>query len=484
MGAELTPTKLILEDQNAANRVSFNNASGIVSVTPAIDDTGAIHFGDGTTDLDVKIFLGSTSNYVLFDVGNSAITLVGVDFAFGDTVSFGSDGSGVDMYLYSTTEGDWVLWDASDKQLEFVDSNLVLGDTDLLKFGDLTAGDITMNFDSANFEIEGAAAATPVLIGADSKLLNITLKGTLTVGKTDVGHDVRLYGATAATYVEWDESANELKLGPAKANTKLSFYDSDVYISSPADGKITISANGAGADDITLSGGITFDSNLTLGSAKDILVAADTAASLEFYDSTTKFLVFDTRNTVTGITNALFTAMPSTITAASGVTKITVGIIPGTTTLTGSTGVTAMEGLGLHIAQPTVTDEDAVTVTDVSTIYIAAAPVGAGLGPATLTNAYALKIAAGNTVTAGRIIVDDTTNSTTSLTGSIQTDGGIGIALNLIVGADGTGADVKFHSVNEGRFILWDANGDTDGAFYFGADTEGILTQWYFLIPP
>ena len=54
-----------------------------------------------------------------------------------------------------------------------------------------------------------------------------------------------------------------------------------------------------------------------------------------------------------------------------------------------------MEGLGLYVAQPTVTDEDAVTVASASTVYIAAAPTGAGSGPATLTAAYALNIAAG-----------------------------------------------------------------------------------------
>jgi len=81
--------------------------------------------------------------------------------------------------------------------------------------------------------------------------------------------------------------------------------------------------------------------------------------------------------------------------------------------------------------------------------------------------------------TATQFIVNGTTDSTTNLTGSIQTDGGLGVTLNLIVGADGTGADVKFHGANAGRFIFWDANGDTDGAWYFGADTEGIMTTWY-----
>ena len=44
-----------------------------LQVLPATDDTGTFHYGDGTTDLDVKMFLGSTTEYVLFDVGNSRL---------------------------------------------------------------------------------------------------------------------------------------------------------------------------------------------------------------------------------------------------------------------------------------------------------------------------------------------------------------------------------------------------------------------------
>jgi len=42
---------------------------------PATDDTGALNIGDGTTDMDFKVFLGSTSNYALFDVGNVLLNI-------------------------------------------------------------------------------------------------------------------------------------------------------------------------------------------------------------------------------------------------------------------------------------------------------------------------------------------------------------------------------------------------------------------------
>jgi len=152
--------------------------------------------------------------------------------------------------------------------------------------------------------------------------------------------------------------------------------------------------------------------------ASDIIAIANTAAALEFSDSTTKFVVMDTRNTVTGISNVLFNGIPSTITAASGVVKYTVNIVPGTTTLTGSTGVTAMNGLGLYVAQPTVTDEDSVTVTTASTVYIADAPAGAGSGPAALTNAYALNVAAGGVNFGGAFTTSSTIVQTVAALGA------------------------------------------------------------------
>lgn len=40
----------------------------VFEILPAADDTGAINVGDGTTDIDVKIFLGTTDNWAEFDV--------------------------------------------------------------------------------------------------------------------------------------------------------------------------------------------------------------------------------------------------------------------------------------------------------------------------------------------------------------------------------------------------------------------------------
>lgn len=56
----------------------------LLTVIPLTDDTGAINIGNGTKDIDLKVFLGTTGKYALFDVGNSCLSLVGIPAFMGD----------------------------------------------------------------------------------------------------------------------------------------------------------------------------------------------------------------------------------------------------------------------------------------------------------------------------------------------------------------------------------------------------------------
>lgn len=68
------------------DRAEFGDATGgdvsatwngsALNILPATDDTGAINFGDGTTDMDVKIFMGDTLNYFLTDVGAKLVKIL------------------------------------------------------------------------------------------------------------------------------------------------------------------------------------------------------------------------------------------------------------------------------------------------------------------------------------------------------------------------------------------------------------------------
>ena len=65
----------LLRDSLTLNGEQLDLASGdVLKVRPNTNDTGSINIGDGTYDMDVKVFLGSTTEYVLLDVGNSKVT--------------------------------------------------------------------------------------------------------------------------------------------------------------------------------------------------------------------------------------------------------------------------------------------------------------------------------------------------------------------------------------------------------------------------
>ena len=49
----------------------------ILKIRPAVDDTGYLQIGDGTLDMDVKVFLGDTTHYGMFNVGTQTLDVHG-----------------------------------------------------------------------------------------------------------------------------------------------------------------------------------------------------------------------------------------------------------------------------------------------------------------------------------------------------------------------------------------------------------------------
>lgn len=217
--------------------------------------------------------------------GGTAVTTkhVGLDFYFyekndgsGATVYFGrADGVGIDVVFRSGVSGAEITWDESLAKWIMDGVDIQLQDSDELRFGDLAAGDIVMNFDSAKFELEGAAANTSWDIGKDSKNINITQKGTLTVGKNDVGHDVIFYGASTGKLLKWDESADELDITATlemQTNERIQLRDTGLYMYSSADAQLDLVSDGV----IKLNGKRTLMAPLTeaLSGAKTLSVNA------------------------------------------------------------------------------------------------------------------------------------------------------------------------------------------------------------------
>lgn len=87
---ELTLESQIKFGVKATNGLfTFNvdETNSIINFKPGTDDTGSFTIGDGTTDMDFKVFLGTISEYALFDVGNSIVDLAKVGIKFSGTAN-------------------------------------------------------------------------------------------------------------------------------------------------------------------------------------------------------------------------------------------------------------------------------------------------------------------------------------------------------------------------------------------------------------
>lgn len=94
----------LLRDALVLHQEKLELVSGnILKIRPATNDTGSINIGDGSYDIDVKVFLGATTKYLLLDVGNSRMQFEDIDFLFGDNdkLTFG-DGSDAQLQWNAT----------------------------------------------------------------------------------------------------------------------------------------------------------------------------------------------------------------------------------------------------------------------------------------------------------------------------------------------------------------------------------------------
>jgi hypothetical protein len=113
--------------------ITFGTGSDIVlkfdgtqlEFLPVSDDAAAINIGDGTTDVDFKVFLGAAGAYVEFNVGTGQLNVEGAE--------------------------------------------VHLGDSDEIEFGDATAGDVTMQWNGTDFAVAGAA------VGAIMRLNKVSI---------------------------------------------------------------------------------------------------------------------------------------------------------------------------------------------------------------------------------------------------------------------------------------------------------------------
>ena len=166
-------------------------------------------------------------------------------------------------------------------------------------------------------------------------------------------------------------------------------------------------------------------------------------------------------------TNAVGLRVAHTLTGASGDTGLLAGMYLSSSIVTQSVAETVTEVCQLRLDEPTIT-KNVTTITNADTLLIMAAPTEGA------TN-NALRVASGSssfqaltatTITgSGVLSIDDTTDSTSGTSGSVHTDGGLGVAKALYVGTSLTVAGT-------GPSVIGGAAVDYIGLFVRGAFTS------------
>jgi hypothetical protein len=130
-------------------------------------------------------------------------------------------------------------------------------------------------------------------IDAPVTTTDLTVSNDLTVGNdVEITGDVSIAGSLSVDGATISENviSDTITLATDK---KLQFRDTGLFIHSNADGKITLSSDGVGADDITITGSVTHTGDLQQTGAV-VVGVNDTGHDVTFFGATTgKKMVWD-----------------------------------------------------------------------------------------------------------------------------------------------------------------------------------------------
>ena len=380
----------------ADGALNFSAASSV----KVLDNNAAALVFEEADNAYMTFVTTNSSEAVKFDKALDINAAVQLD----STLTVGVDDTGYDVKFFGATSGKSLLWDES------ADSLIVTGTTTLVG---------TTNLDVV--DIDGA----------------VQLDATLTVGANDQGYDVILYGDTASANMTWDTSADDLIF------------------------------NGA-------AGLIVPDGQFTLGST----AVSSTAAELNLLDGSIANSVVNSKAVIYGssgeVAGTLSTAAQTNITSLGTLTALTVddvGINGKAITMTGSSSDTAVFTVGTNGTLSITTTDDAaaaanITITADGTFEAVGTTITLDSGgtielegntnvtgdldvsgqatatgfTGTLDGVLGSGTAAAATVTtldtSGAVNLNLTTDSTSSTSGALIVDGGVGIAKKLFVGTD------------------------------------------------
>ncbi len=135
----------------------WSSTSSVLEFLPATDDQGAVHIGNGTKDVDFKVFLGSTAKYFLCDVGNARAQLPdSTPLVFGDLADAALQWDGANLTLKPVADdtGAFVIGDGTTD----MDLQVVLGDAADYMVADVGAKALILA-GAARLRLDGVSAS-------------------------------------------------------------------------------------------------------------------------------------------------------------------------------------------------------------------------------------------------------------------------------------------------------------------------------------
>jgi hypothetical protein len=396
---------------------------------------------------DTKFFGDTASAYMLWDTsaddlilsGGAGLIVPDGQFTLGST-AVSSTAAEINLIDGGTARGtdalasgDGILInDAGTMKMTNVDTvstyfaSHSVGGGNIVTTGALDAGSITSGFgtiDTGSSTITTTGLISGGSLDIDNVLINgttightddtdlltladgaLTALGTITVGVDDAGHDVKLFGNAAGAYMEWDASADELRIMGASADATTST------------GKLLLATSLTDINANDVIGKIDFQAPHEAGGTDAITVAASIRAIAQGTFSASvnaTDLIFYTGHSEAAAEKIRFTSQNEI-----GIAGANYGTDGQVLTSGGADAAVAWEDVTGSIT-------------------------------ALNNQAESRLVSIGSTTTQ----LDGEANLT--FTGSALTCIG-----TMTVGVDGTGHDVQFFGATAGAYMLWDENTD------------------------
>ena len=353
-------------------------------------------FIDGTATMALVAISGGTINGVSIGA-TTAATLINVDNLRLDGNTLSSTDTNGNVVIAPNGTGDVQL------------------DADTVRVGDAAA--------AATLTSNGAGALTVTTGGAADLTLSTnsgTTSGTVVIANGANGNITLTPDGTGDVIL----SADRVQMGDSNTDTTLTTNGT---------GSLNLTTNnGTNSGTIQLAQGVNGNITLTPNGTGFV-----TVSKLSVTDTSTLVKTLTLGDTSFNGTAVFAAATPAKLYMGTGtVTDVTSAI-------SATNAIGAIASLGIT---PIAATNTSVTYTSAATLYIAGAP-SAGTN-VTLTNPYSLWINTGTAFLNGPVILgstlavngaidfNNTTDSTSTTTGAVIVDGGVGIAKSLFVGGN------------------------------------------------